>query len=325
MRGAVIRYGIRRAVWLIALLFGVASATFVIFYLLPSGNAAVLRAGPHPTPELIAAIRHRLGLNEAWYVQYYDYMKALILHFDFGYSYQAHAAVRTEMFSRLPATISLTVGAAILWLITATTAGTITAAKRRSLFDRLVTGAAPLAISAPVFWLGMVSLYLFALDIGKLAILPGAGRYVPLTQDPGRWFTSLIMPWCVLAAGLAAASARQLRASLTETLSEGYVRTARANGLSERRVILRHAFRAAIAPVLSAAGLGAAFLLVGAILTEAVFNIPGIGRLIYNSIQSADLPTIQGAVLLSGWLVVIARLVVDLASAFVDPRRVRFS
>jgi peptide/nickel transport system permease protein len=318
----VIRYAIRRAVWLIALLFAVASATFVIFYLFPSGDAAALRAGPHPTPALVAGIRHELGLNEAWYVQYYDYMKALILHFDFGYSYQAHAAVRSEIFSRLPATISLTIGAAILWLITATTVGVITALNRRSLFDRFVTGATPLAISVAVFWLGMVSLYLFASDIGKLAILPGAGRYVPLTQDPWRWFTSLIMPWCVLAAGLAAASGRQLRASLIETLSEGYVWTARASGLSERRVILRHALRAASAPVLSAAGLGAALLLVGAILTETVFNIPGIGRLTYDSIQSADLPTIQGAVLLSAWLVVIVKLMVDVAYAVIDPRRV---
>ena len=124
------RYVIRRVLWVIVLLFGVISVTFVIFYLFPSGDPAVLRAGPHPTPQLLATIRHKLGLNKAWYVQYFDYLKALILHFDFGFSYQSHIAVRTQIFNRLPATISLAVGAAVLSLITAITIGTIADAPR---------------------------------------------------------------------------------------------------------------------------------------------------------------------------------------------------
>ena len=147
---------------MIVLLFGVISVTFVIFYLFPSGDPAVLRAGPHPTPQLLATIRHKLGLNKAWYVQYFDYLKALILHFDFGFSYQSHIAVRTQIFNRLPATISLAVGAAVLSLITAITIGTIAALRRRSPLGRLATGGAVVAISAPVFWVGMISLYLFA-------------------------------------------------------------------------------------------------------------------------------------------------------------------
>ena len=314
------RYVIRRVLWVIVLLFGVISVTFVIFYLFPSGDPAVLRAGPHPTPQLLATIRHRLGLNKAWYVQYFDYLKALILHFDFGFSYQTHIAVRTQIFNRLPATISLAVGAAVLSLITAITIGTIAALRRRSPLGRLATGGAVVAISAPVFWVGMISLYLFATDIGKLAILPGAGSYVPLTHNPGKWFASLIMPWCVLAAGFAAASARLMRSSLIETLGKGYVSTARAKGISERRVIVRHALRVAIAPVVTAAGLGIGVLLAAAILTETAFNIPGIGRLTYDSIQVGDLPTIQGTVLLGACLVVVAKLVVDVVYALIDPR-----
>jgi peptide/nickel transport system permease protein len=313
-------YVIRRVLWTIVLLFAVLSATFVIFYLLPSGDAAVLRAGAHPTPQLLATIRHNLGLNSGWYVQYFDYLKALILHFDFGHSYQRHVAVRTELFNRLPATISLALGAAVLWLVTATTIGTIAALKRRSLFDRFTTGTEVVATSVPVFWLGMISLYLFASDIGKLPILPGAGTYVGLTHDAGKWFTSLVMPWLVLTAGISGASALLLRTSLRETLAQGYVQTARAKGIPERRVFVRHALRVAIAPVIRSAGLGIGILLAGAILTETVFNIPGIGRLTYDSIQGKDLEMIQGTVLLGGCLVVLAKLIVDIVHALIDPR-----
>jgi peptide/nickel transport system permease protein len=316
----VIRYIVRRVLWVILLLFVVSFLTFVIFYLFPSADPAVLRAGRQPTPELIATIRHQFGLDKPWYVQYFDYMKALVLHFNFGYSYQNNISVRSQIFSRLPATISLTVGAAVLWLIVGITIGTISAVKRRSLFDRFAMGGALVAISAPVFWLGLVALYLFASDIGKFPILPGQGSYVPPTQDPGKWFTSLIMPWCVLATAFAAIYARLLRANLIETLSEDFIRTARAKGLSERRVIVRHALRAAITPIVTAAGLDIGILFGGAILTETVFNIPGIGRLAYDSIQNADLPMIQGTVLLGAVFILIANLVVDILYAFIDPR-----
>ncbi len=314
------RYLVRRLAWVIVLLVGAATLTFVIFYLFPSGDSAVLRAGPHPTPQTLATIRHKLGLNKAWYVQYFDYMKALVLHFDFGYSYQDHVAVRTQIFSQLPATISLVIGAAVLWLITATTLGTVAALRRDSRFDRLTTAAATLFISAPVFWVGMISLYLFASDIGKLPILPGAGRYVPLTQDAGRWFTSLILPWCALTAGFSAFSTRLLRSTMIETLSEGYIHSARAKGISERRVIVWHALRVAIAPVVRAAGVGIGIVLIGAMLTETVFNIPGIGRLTYDSIRARDLAMIQGTVLLGACLVVLCKLAVDVVHALIDPR-----
>ena len=299
------KYIIRRLLWVIVLLFFVSLLTFVIFYLFPTADPALLRAGHQPNPALVAQIRHNLGLDQPWYVQYFRYMKALVLHFDFGFSYFNNISVRTEIFDRLPATVSLAIGAAVVWLVIGIAVGTISAVRRRSLFDRMAMGTALVAISAPVYWLGLLALFLFASDIGKIKIFPGAASYVPLSQNPIKWFTSLLLPWFVLAASFAAIYARLLRANLIEAMSEDYIRTARAKGLPERRVILRHGIRAAI-------------------LTETVFNIPGIGRLAFDSILNGDLPMIQGTVLLGAFFIVIANLIVDILYAFIDPR-VRYS
>jgi peptide/nickel transport system permease protein len=208
----------------------------------------------------------------------------------------------------------------VIWLVSGIAIGTISAIRRGKLVDRLSMGGALVAISAPVYWLGLVGLYLFADDIGRFKIFPGAGSYTPLADDPWAWFTSLILPWLVLAASFAAFYARLLRGNLIETMSEDYIRTARAKGLSERRVILRHGVRSAITPVVTAAGLDIGILLGGAILTETVFNIPGVGRLAYDSIQNSDLPMIQGTVLLGAFFIIFANLVVDVLYAFLDPR-----
>jgi len=314
------KYIIRRVLWVIVLLVMVSALTFVIFYLLPSADPALLRAGHQPNPALVAQIRHNLGLDKPWYVQYFNYMKALVLHFNFGYSYTNNVSVRQQIFSRLPATASLALGAAVVWLTIGIAIGTVSAVRRRSLFDRAAMGGALVAISAPVYWLGLLVLFLFANDIGKVKLFPGAGSYVPIGQNPVKWFTSLLMPWFVLAASFAAVYARLLRANLIEAMSEDYIRTARAKGLPERTVILRHGIRSAITPVVTAAGLDIGVLLGGVILTETVFNIPGIGRLAYDSIINADLPMIQGTVLIGAFFIVVANLIVDIAYAFIDPR-----
>jgi peptide/nickel transport system permease protein len=251
-------------------------------------------------------------------------MKGVILHFNFGYSYQYTQPVRTMIFQRLPATISLTVGAVVVWLLFGLPTGIISAIRRRSILDRVTMSASLLAISAPVYWLGLVGLYLFSNDIGKVHIFDGAGTYTGLTSDPGRWIGSLLLPWLVLAASFAAFYARLLRSNLIETMSEDYIRTARAKGLSQRRVILRHGVRSAITPIVTVLGLDIGTLLGGAILTETVFNIPGVGRLAYEGIINADLPVIQGTVLFGAFFIVIANLVVDIAYAFIDPR-IRYS
>ncbi len=317
-------YIIRRLLWVIVLLFAVSLLTFIIFYLLPTANPALLRAGHQPSPALVAEISKTLGLDKPWYVQYFDYMKQLVLHFDFGYSYQNNISVKQQIFSDLPATVSLALGAAVIWLVIGIAVGTISAIKPRSKFDRFAMGGALVAISAPVYWLGLVALFLFSSDIGKVPLFPGAGSYVPLTQNPIHWFTSLLMPWFVLAASFAAFYARLLRGNLMEVMSEDYIRTARAKGLPERRVILRHGIRSAITPIVTAAGLDIGVLLGGVILVESVFNIPGIGRLAYNSIQNDDLPMIQGTVLMGAFFIVTLNLLVDIGYAFIDPR-VRYS
>jgi peptide/nickel transport system permease protein len=305
---------------MIVLLFVVSALTFVIFYLLPSADPAQLRAGRQPNPQLVEQIRHNLGLDKPWYQQYFDYMKQVFLHFDFGYSYQNTISVKQQIFDRLPATVSLAIGAAVLWLVSGITVGIISAVKSRTLIDRVAMGSALVAISAPVYWLGLVMLYLFASDIGQFKIFPGAGSYTPLSQDPIKWFTGLLLPWIVLAAAFAAFYARLLRSNLIETMGEDYIRTARAKGLSNRRVILRHGLRSALTPIVTAAGLDIGILLGGVILTESVFNIPGTGRLVYESIQHSDLPMIQGTVLLGTFFIVSANLIVDIIYAFLDPR-----
>jgi peptide/nickel transport system permease protein len=316
----MVRYIVRRVLWGALLLVLVSALTFLIFTTFPSADPAALRAGRQATPQLIAQIRHSLGLDQPVYVQYWRYMKGLVLHFDLGYSYQNSVSVRSELFTRLPVTISLTVGAFVVWMLVAIPVGIISALRPRSALDRSAMGLALVAISAPVYWLGLLALFLFSNDIGLIPLLPGAGSYTPFSQDPWAWFTSLLMPWCVLAAAFAAFYARMVRGNLLEVLGEDYIRTARAKGLPEERVVVRHALRSALTPLVTMAGLDIGILLGGAILTETVFNIPGVGRFAYDAIVNSDLPAIQGTVLLGAFFIIVANLVVDILYAFVDPR-----
>jgi peptide/nickel transport system permease protein len=320
----VIVYVVRRVLWGAALLLIVSFLTFVIFYVFPSADPAALRAGRSATPQLIAQIRHQLGLDRPLYEQYWIYVKGIVTHFDLGFSYQNNESVRTQILSRLPATISLAAGAFVIWIVAGLSTGIISALRPRSRLDRLTMGGALVAISAPVYWLGLVALFVFAKGTGRLQLLGGAGSYVPLTQDPGQWLSSLVLPWFVLAAAFAAFYARMARANMIETLGEDYIRTARAKGLSERRVVVRHALRNALTPIVTIAGLDIGMLLGGAVLTETVFNIPGVGRFAYDSIINSDLPSIQGTVLFGAFFIILANLVVDLVYAWLDPR-VRYS
>jgi peptide/nickel transport system permease protein len=251
-------------------------------------------------------------------------MKGVVLHFDFGRSYQNNEEVRTLIFDRLPATIYLTIGAVIVWLSVAIPIGLLSSIKRRSIFDRVAMSGALLGISAPAYWLGLVTLYLFSSDIGKFHLFLGQGSYRPPSAGFGHFFGSLILPWIVLATSFAAFYARLLRANMLEVMSEDYIRTARAKGLRERRVVLRHGMRSAITPLVTVLGLDIGILLGGAILTEAVFNIPGIGRLAYGAITTGDLTVIQGTVLLGAFFIVFLNLLVDILYAFLDPR-IRYS
>jgi peptide/nickel transport system permease protein len=319
----MIRYIIRRLLWGVLLLIIVAGLMFVLFRVLPTANPALLRAGRDPQPKLVKEIEAVLGLNKSLPTQFWDYLKEVFLHFNLGYSYYSQESVRTLIVERLPATISLTLGAAVLWIVGGLSVGIISALRRHTLLDRGAMGSALVLISVPEFWLGLVLLFLFASDIGKFKILPGAGSYVPLSTDPWKWLTSLIMPWFVLAAGSAAIFARLMRSSLSEAMKEDYIRTARAKGLPENAVV-RQGVRAAINPIVTLFGLEVGVLLGGAILVETVFNIPGVGRLAYQSIQSSDFPVIEGTVLLASMFIILANIVVDITYAYLDPR-VRYS
>ncbi len=316
-------YVIRRVVWGIALLIIVCALTFILFRVIPTGNPAVLRAGRDPQPHLIKEIERVLGLDKSLPAQFWDYLKGVFLHFNFGYSYYSQQSVVSLIAERLPATISLTVGAAVVWMIAGLSIGVISALKRGSFWDRGSMGFALVMISAPEFWLGLLALLLFASDIGKFKIFPGAGSYVGITEDPWKWFTSLIMPWFVLAAGSAAVFARLMRGSMIEAMDEDYIRTARAKGLRERLVV-RQGVRASINPIITLLALEVGVLLGGAVLIEYVFNIPGVGLLAYHSIVQSDFEVIQGTVLLASMFIIVANIVADIGYAYLDPR-VRYS
>jgi peptide/nickel transport system permease protein len=311
---------IRRLLWGVVLLIAVIAVTFAIFYLLPSVNPAILRAGRNGSPKIIAEISKDLGLNHPIYVQFWNYIKNIILHGNFGYSYYYNDPVGGLIANRLPATLSLTVGAAFLWIVVGVPVGIISAIKRRTLLDRAAMGTALVFVSAPVFWLGLIALYVFANDIGRFHLFPGSGSYVGLTVNPLKWFESLLLPWMVLSATSTAIYARLVRGSLLQVMGEDYIRTARAKGLSERRVILKHGMRSAITPLVTVLGLDIAGLLGGAILTEGVFDIPGIGRLNIDAIGHGDVTIVQGTVLVASIFIIVANIIVDIAYAFLDPR-----
>jgi peptide/nickel transport system permease protein len=317
-------YIVRRILWGIVLLILVSALTFLFFNIFPSVDPAVLRAGRNGSPATIAHIRHELGLDKPLYTQFWVYMKGIFLHFNLGTSYYTGASVLSLIKDRLPATLSLTIGAAILWLVAGLAVGIISAIKRGSLLDRGAMSIALIFVSMPVFWFGLVMLFVFAKDIGRFHVFLGAATYVGLTTDPGTWFGSLIMPWIVLAGTSAAIYSRLLRGSLIEAMGEDYIRTARAKGLSERRVIWRHGVRSAITPVVTIFGLDVGTLLGGAVITETVFDIPGIGRLNYDAIIHSDFPIVQGTVLLAALFIVVANILVDISYAYLDPR-VRYS
>ena len=312
-------YIIRRLLWTLLLLWVVSGLTFIIFNVLPSADPALLRAGRRAEPEILQGIRETFGLDRPLYVQYLDYLRDVFLHFDFGRSYRNDTDVRAQLLDRLPNTLYLIGGAVVVWLIVGLSIGMISAVKRGSLLDRLSMGTALVAISAPVYWLGLVVLYLFSNDIGRFPIFPGSGSFQTADSIPGKAW-ALFLPWCVLATAFAAIYARLLRANLLDVLGEDYIRTARAKGLSERRVIFRHGARSALTPIVTVLGLDVGILVGGAILTESVFSIPGIGRLTFDAIQRGDLVTVQGATLFLALAVCIANLLVDLMYSVLDPR-----
>ena len=332
----MVTFIVRRLIATIFLLIVVSMITFAIFFLIPrlagqtTYQLATQYVGRNPTPAAILDIETKLGLNEPIYVQYGRFLKALIFgeHYSsgtgstycpppcFGYSFKTQQPVWPQMVSDMPVTISLAIGAAILWLVGGVTIGVISALKRGTIFDRFSMGIALAGVSLPIFFTGLISLELFSY---KWPIFPNV-TFVPFTQNPALWARNLVLPWVTLAFLYAALYARLTRAGMLETMSEDYIRTARAKGLQERTVIVKHGLRAALTPIITIFGMDLGALLGGAILTETTFSLHGLGLFTVLAVQNQDLPEILGVTMLAAFFIVIANLVVDILYAVVDPR-----
>jgi len=308
-------YLLRRLLWVFLLLAGVSVTTFIIFFLVPS-NPAELVAGKSATPEMIKAVEHRLGLDRPWYAQYWLFLSKAVQG-DLGFSYINQQRVGPTLLAAFPVTLSLAMGAAIIWLAIGIPIGVLSALKPRSAPDRLAMIFALVGISTPVYWLGLVLLKIFADALGLFPL----GDYMEISRGGFlSWIHHLLLPWFTLAFLYAGWYARMTRANMLETLTEDYVRTARAKGLPEKRVVFRHVLRNSLTPVVTMFGMDLGYLMGGAVLTETVFGLPGIGGLAWRAIQQRDLPMVMGAVTLAAVFIILANLAVDLFYAVLDPR-----
>jgi peptide/nickel transport system permease protein len=310
---------VRRVALGALVLWTITAIVFLLFFVAPSNVARTL-AGRQATPETVALVTHRLGLDRSLPAQYGSYMSRL-LHGNLGYSFYSSEPVTRLLSSRLPVTLSLALGAAGLWLVIGVLAGVLSATRPRSLADRVVTVTVVVFYSMPTFLLGVVLLYFlfYKLRLAGVAAFPGSG-YVALTSDPLGWADHLLLPWLTVALVSGAFYARLTRALLLDTLGENFVRTARAKGLRERRVVYHHALRVAFPGVLTQFGVDLGTLLGGVIVVESVFGLPGLGALALQAVTSGDQPVIIGTVILAAVFIVAANIVVDGAQAWLDPR-----
>ncbi len=333
----MITYIVRRLVAAVALLVVISAVTFSIFFLVPriaGADAETLASryvGRAAGQEQIRQTAEKLGFTDPLHEQYGRFVKGIVVGttYDtgtevvdcpapcFGYSFITRNPVTPELLDRLPVTLSLALGAAVLWLIGGVATGVVSALRKGSVFDRAAMSVALAGVSLPIFFTGLLSLSIFSYGLGWAA---SGGSYTPLTENPLRWAYDLILPWVTLAFLYAATYARLTRAGMLETMNEDYVRTARAKGLPERTVISKHVMRATLTPIVTIFGLDLGLLLGGAILTESTFGLPGIGKYAVDAISANDLPKVLGVTLVAAIFIVVANLVVDLVYAAIDPR-----
>ncbi len=316
----MLRFLIRRISQGIIVLFMVSIAIYLLFFAGNPHDIARRMAGRRATPDVVERVYHNLGLDQPIYKQYGQWVWHL-LHGNLGYDYYNGQPVTHVLAAAVPVTMSLAIGAAILWFILGVSTGVFSSVRPRSFLDRSFTGIALFFFSVPVFVLGLTLIYFlfYRLALHNIHIFP-AGDYVSITQSPYQWARHLILPWLTLALITAAAYTRLSRSSMLEVLGEDYIRTARAKGLTERRVIMRHALRSALTPVITQFGIDSAAVIGGAILTESVFGLPGLGRESVRAINNQDLPIIIGVVMISATAVVVANILVDMLYAVLDPR-----
>jgi peptide/nickel transport system permease protein len=335
----VTTYIIRRVFGGVITLVVVSMLTFGIFFLLPRlaggtpDSLASSYVGAKATPAQLHQEAVTLGFYDPLPLQYWRWVKAIFVGTDFdagpvtvhcsapcfGYSYLKSSPVWPDLLDRAGVTFSLAFGAALIWLLFGVGAGIVSALRRGSVFDRSAMGVALAGVSFPIFFTGLAALILFSYGHPLRITAPG-GSYISFFKNPGQWAYDLILPWLVLAFQFAAAYARITRAGMLETMNEDYVRTARAKGLSERRVVFRHGMRAALTPIVTIFGLDLGLLLGGAVLTESVFGLPGLGKFAVDAVGHQDLPQIMGVTMFASFFIVFANIVVDVLYGVVDPR-----
>jgi peptide/nickel transport system permease protein len=313
----------RRLIGLVVVLFAITVLTFLIFFATPGVDPTRALAGRNPTPETVAAVRHQFGLDRSKPEQYALMMKRLFISRDLvSYGNQALKVV-PAITHAAPVTFSLVIGAAIIWVVMSIAVGLLAVVLRGTLFDPLLMVLALVGISMPVFWLGEVANLITQdrlHDTFLFSWVPPLG-YTPLTQNPWQWFLHLIIPWITLSVLYIGFYARVLRASMLDVTNEDFVRTARAKGLSERRVLIHHVLRTSMITFVSLFGLDLAVLIGGgALVTEVVFGLPGVGLLTFRSLQSLDLPVIMATVIYGAFFITIASALVDIVYARLDPR-----
>jgi peptide/nickel transport system permease protein len=319
----VLTFIIRRLLWTVLVMFVITVIVYIIFFKTPGVDPARAIAGRNPSAQVIAEIREQFGLNKPLPVQYALMMKSLFVTRDLvSYSNQGLKVV-PEIAAATPATLSLVFGAAVIWVVASIAVGVAAALLRGTVFDPLLMVAALIGVSAPVFWVGQVanmitqgSLH----DTFLFSWVPPLG-YTPFTQDPALWFKGLVIPWITLSILYIGLYGRVLRANIIETQNEDFIRTARAKGIPERQVLVRHTLRTSMITFVSLFGLDFGALVAGgALLTEVVFGIHGVGFLAYQGFINLDLPTIMATVVYGAFFIVLANALVDIAYAWLDPR-----
>jgi peptide/nickel transport system permease protein len=311
----VIGFIARRLISMLLVMFAVSVLVFLIFNAIPNGDPAVRLAGPEASPTQISVIRREWGFDDPLPVQYLNTMKKL-----FGGDLVSHfnnLNVREEIWKGVPRTLSLALGAAFLWVVAGVGLAVLTALRAGGTSDRLLTTLALAGVSIPGFWLAaMMSHYLGF----KLGLFPNGG-YVPLTEDPVQWLWHMLLPWTALAILFVGVYARVLHVSVLDAMNEDYIRTARAKGISERRVILRHALRNALVPVVALWGLDVGAVIGGgAILVESIFNLQGVGQYAADALDRLDLRPIMAVTIYGAFFIVLLSALADVLQAWLDPR-----
>lgn len=309
------RFIVRRLVGMIAVLFAVSVIVFLVFNVVPNSNPAQRLAGKNATPVLVKSIEEEWGFDKSLPEQYVTMMEKIFS----GEltSYKPRIPVDEQIFERIPATLSLSIGAAIIWLFFGLLLGYVSALRAGGWLDRMLTGVAIAGVSIPVFLIAPVLLYFLTY---KLEIFPNA-LYVPLTEDPLEWANHLILPWITLAILSIGFYSRVLRSNMLDVMDEDYVRTARAKGLSERKVMTRHVLRNSLIPIVTLFGLDFGATIAGtAIITEFLYSLDGIGLYAIEAVQKFELPPVMGVTLYGAFFVVFVNALVDIAYAYLDPR-----